>query len=191
MKLKTLLLTLLLSLSLSSAASSNPYIIDINKARQAAEQGDAESQYQLGEFYDKYVWFYDDADSNSIEVRQWIDKVKNLSPSNQSAIAHKWYEKAAKQGHMLGQVRTGFSYDGWGALRSPVKKAYWLEKAAEQGHIRSQEVTGYAYLDGYGVTKNLSKAKFWLEKAHNSGNLDEYSIDFLKERWNDNELWKY
>ena len=75
--------------------------IEIEKYRQAAEQGDAEAQYQLGlvyceEFREQAV---DDSVHPLLYPRPRLDF--NIPPD--STLALRWFQEAAKQGHAKAQ----------------------------------------------------------------------------------------
>lgn len=77
-----------------------------------AEQGDAEAQFALGEYY------YHAAEDGAQDYEQAVY----------------WYRKAAEQGHASAQARLGyFYYTGWGVPRDYDLSASWYRKAAEQG----------------------------------------------------------
>jgi len=81
-------------------------------AEKAAEQGDADAQFDLG-----YMYF-----------------VSKGVPEN-DAEAIKWWRKAAEQGHADAQYELGVAYaNGWGVPEDKAEALKWWRKAAEQGH---------------------------------------------------------
>lgn len=83
----------------------------------AANQGNADAQYNLG------VMYY-----NSYGVAQ--DKTK----------AVQWYTKAAEQGHAKAQYDLGLMYYiGDGVAQDEKKAIEWLTKVAEQGNKDAQK----------------------------------------------------
>jgi len=79
--------------------------------QKAAEQGDADAQFNLGVRY-----------GCGRGVRQ--DDVE----------ATRWYRKAAEQGYSDAQLSLGFMYvNGRGVKQDDVQAARWYRKAAEQG----------------------------------------------------------
>ena len=77
-----------------------------------AEQGDVESQYQLGAAY-----------------------VAGEGVAKDYNEAIKWWRKAAEQGHAKSQSLLGFAYaTGEGVTKDGKEAVKWLRKAAEQGH---------------------------------------------------------
>ncbi len=84
---------------------------DIDRLRQAADQGDAEAQNKLG-----YMYFTGEG----------------VAKNDQEAV--KWFRKAAEQGHAKAQFNLGLSYSkGEGVQEDDQKAIMWYQKAAEQG----------------------------------------------------------
>ncbi|MBJ7592575.1 sel1 repeat family protein [Aeromonas veronii] len=80
----------------------------------AAEQGDANAQYNLGSMY------FD---------------VRGVSQDYKQAVA--WYRKAAEQGHAKAQLNIGFMYaNGIGVSQDYKQAVAWYRKAAEQGNAK-------------------------------------------------------
>ena len=105
--------------------------------QQAAEQGDANAQCNLGAFY-----------------LQGLGVPKNL----QEAV--KWYRKAADQGNASAQCNLAGCYEnGIGVTKNFQEAVKWYQKAAEQGHAKSKYFLGLCYYRGRGVTRDIQKAK--------------------------------
>ncbi len=81
--------------------------------------------------------------------------------------AYYWYQKAAKQGHLIAQNNIGvFHEQGLGnARKSTVIAAIWYEKSAELGYPYAQYNLGMLYKDGRGVKKSKNDAIYWLQIA--------------------------
>ena len=91
------------------------FAANIDELKKAAEQGDAQAQYNLGVCY---------ANGNGVE--------KNLSE------AVKWWRKAAEQGFAQAQFNLGVCYDfGKGVEKNPTEAVKWYRKAAEQGYANA------------------------------------------------------
>ena len=115
---------------------------------QAAEQGHASAQNDLGVCYDAGYGVPED-DSKAVE----------------------WYRKAAEQGYAEAQNSLGLCYyNGDGVTKDYTKAVEWFRKAAEQGNARAQYNLGLCYRNGYGVPKDDSKAVEWDRKAAEQGN---------------------
>lgn len=113
--------------------------------RKAAEQGNADAQYQLGLIYEK--GFGDEIHYNFLEAEAWI-------------------RKAAEQGNVDAQYHLGQAYEQ-GAQEQEVVE--WYYKAANQGHEKACFVLGKAYLHGHchsvKLTQDYKKAFKYLAKA--------------------------
>ena len=91
---------------------------------QAAIQGDASAQYNLG-----FIYF------NAVGADQDYEEA-----------AH-WYTLAAMQDHTKAQYVLGMLYTaGWGVERSHEKAAHWYTLAALQGHAKAQYELGRMHL---------------------------------------------
>ena len=96
---------------------------NIERVRQAAEQGDAEAQVSLGTMYSQGIGMPED-----------------------DREAAKWYRKAAEQGMALAQASLGLMYaQGDGVPEDDREAAKWYRKAAEQGMAGAQSSLGFMY----------------------------------------------
>lgn len=112
----------------------------------AAEQGNAEAQYQLGNLYEN----------------------SNLPKDYKAAVS--WYHKAAQQGSAKAQARLGFFYSkGIGVPKNMNEALLWSGKAAFQGNADAQAWIGSIYESGDGVPRNGNLARGWLTKASAQG----------------------
>ena len=116
----------------------------------AAEQGDADAQYNLGCCYDE---------GNGVK-------------QDYGQAVH-WYRKAAEQGHADAQNNLGCSYrDGEGVKQDYSQAVHWYRKAAEQGHADAQYYLGECYHEGDGVSQDYSQAVYWYRKAAEQDDAD-------------------
>lgn len=84
----------------------------LEQTKNAAEQGDASAQYNLGLRY-----------------------VDGRGVAKDSAEAAKWFRKAADQGNANGQFELGYMYEnGKGVAKDEVEAVKWYQKAAAQGN---------------------------------------------------------
>ena len=122
----------------------------------AAEQGDADAQYNLGMLYDDGVNVPQDA-----------------------AKAAKWFRRAAEQGHVAAQSKLGVMYekgrngvpqDSSGVPQDSTESARWFRRAAEQGHVAAQSRLGFKYADGEGVPQDAVQAYAWFSIVAGQGN---------------------
>ena len=120
---------------------------EVSKYIKAAEQGDADAQFNLGVMYDK-----------GQEVAQDYSQAAD------------WYRKAAEQGNANAQYNLGVMYlNGQGVPKDDSQAANWFRKAAEQGSANSQYNLGYMYRNGQGVPQDDSQAANWYRKAAEQG----------------------
>ena len=117
---------------------------EIAAIRDKAEDGDANSQYELGE-----VFF-----------------AGTCVRLNNSA-GMDWMRKSAEQGDARAQSILGWGYSmgAYGVTYNAELAKKWTLKAAEQGDIRSQKQLAYAYLAGrWGLDKDIKKSVYWYQK---------------------------
>jgi|GEM_PF-683324 len=108
----------------------------------AANQGNAEAQYQLGNLYEN-----------------------SQLPKDYKAAAN-WYLKSAQQGSAKAQARLGMFYsNGLGVAQNPNEAILWSGKAALQGNADAQYWFGLGYMQGKRAPKNAQLAMGWLSKA--------------------------
>ena len=115
--------------------------------RKAADQGNTEAQYLLGE-----CCFY----GNGLEENE------------EEAV--KWWLKAAKKGHAESQFWLGNCYYmGQGVEENLKEAAKWYQAAAEQGHAQAQTLLGALYSFGSGVEQDQETAVKWWKAAAEQG----------------------
>ena len=117
--------------------------------RKAAEQSDADAQFNLGLVY----------------------AIGYGGEPKSSATAVTWYSKAADQGHANAQFNLGFMYSiGEGVPKDSAEAVKWYRKAAEQGDAAAQLFLGLMYYNGDGVLKDRVQAHMWFNIAGANGN---------------------
>ena len=123
--------------------------------RMAAEQGDADAQFNLG-------WRYDCGDGVEKNPKKAVEL----------------YRKAADQGHAGAQNNLGMCYlEGNGVEKNPEKAVELFRKAADQDEAYAQNNLGECFLGGYGVEKNPEKAVECFRKAAKQDNVDaQYNL---------------
>ena len=113
-----------------------------NWFEKAANQGNAEAQYQLGYLYEQ----------------SQLPKDYKVSAS--------WYQKAAQSGSAKAQARLGVFYaEGMGVKKSPNEALLWIGKSALQGNSDAQFSLGLMYTIGENLPKNNKLALGWMTKA--------------------------
>jgi TPR repeat protein len=115
------------------------------KLKEAAQQGDLNSQHDLAAFYA-------------------TDELLGLK---NEAEAVKWYSKAAEQGHALSQYDLGFMLLlGEGTKKDVAKGLWWMEQAVANGWEDAARLLSDVYTRGlFDVEPNSDKAAYWNEKA--------------------------
>ena len=85
---------------------------------------------------------------NTNSIEDWVEKGDMFFGNYDYGQAFYWYEKAAKNGSISGQVALGYMYlRGYGMDKRDYKQArYWCGKAAEQGSPKGQAGVAEVYL---------------------------------------------
>ena len=151
--------------------------------RLAAEQGDAEAQFNLGVRYfhgrgvpediqEAIRWVRLAAEQGHAEARISLgalyDEGRGVPRDHEEAV--RWYRLAAEQGHPEAQFNLGVSYDkGEGVARDPHEAARWYRRAAEQGNPEAQFNLDVSYDEGAGVPQDHVEAVRWYRLAAGAG----------------------
>ena len=101
-----------------------------------------------------------------VQVGENYEAGKGVAQDYQQAAV--WYQKAANQGNIPGELHLAELYrDGGGKVfpRDPAKSAQWYLKAADQGDVGAQGTMGMLYTLGVGVPQSDVEAYFWLDLA--------------------------
>jgi hypothetical protein len=172
-------------------------VVEIESLMNAAEGGDMDAQYNLGERYyngdgveedDGKAFFWT---SKAALMGQHRDAQKLLGDMYLSGHgvdeditqAAYWYTMAGDQGDLESQYNLGSMYfDGNGVPESKKLAAFWWERAADQGDAEAQYRLGYLYMAGEGVEKNPTKAVSLVKSAASQGY--EQAIKLMEELGN-------
>ena len=129
------------------AMYNKKYSDAVSYYKQAADQGYAPAQNQLG-------WCYE----------------KGYGVQQNYTEAAKWYKKAADQGYALSQANLGWFYEeGNGVIQDYTSAAAWYRKAAERGNATAQNNLALLYEYGKGVEQDYDEAVKWFELAAAKG----------------------
>ena len=155
----------------------------VKRYRKAAEQGDANAQFNLGlmyaqgqgvtQNYKEAVKWYTKAAEQGVAAAQsnlgvMYDQGQGVTQNYREAV--KRYRKAAEQGVAAAQYNLGVRYDqGQGVTQNYKEAVKWYTKAANQGFAFAQAKLGFMYDQGRGVTQNYKEAVKWYTKAANQG----------------------
>ena len=133
----------------------------------AADAGDANAMYRLGNIY-----------------------YSGTGASVNYSQAIKWYKKAADAGNTYAMCSFAEMYrDGNGVVKDSQLALKWFEKAAGAGNTYAMYFLAVMYRDGEGVVKDGDLALEWFEKAAHAG--DEYAMyaiaDIYRYRYDDDQ----
>ena len=161
--------------------------------RKAAEQGDADAQYNLGRCYyygeglekdisQSIYWYCESAEQGYTTAQSQCNlgvcyqNGEGISKDFHQAVF--WYRKAAEQGHANAQNNLGWCYqNGEGISKDFHQAVFWYRKAAEQGHANAQNNLGWCYQNGKGISRDFHQAVFWYRKAAEQGDADaQYNL---------------
>lgn len=156
---------------------------DIASIRKAAEQGEAESQYNLGhmcyrgegvaqDYKQAAEWFRRAAEQGDagaeINLGYMYYNGQGVPLDDNQAL--KWFRKAAEQGIVMAQVNLGYMcYKGQGGHQDYKQAVVWYRKAAEQGEAMAQVNLGFMFYKGQGVSQDYTQAVTWYRKAAEQG----------------------
>lgn len=113
-----------------------------------ANNGDADAQWWIGNFYEEGYGGVERNDS----------------------AAFAWYKKSADQGYAKSQAKLAFFHENGIATSQDDWEAFTLyKKAADQGLPSAQISVGQCYELGKGVTQDLLKARDWYKRAIDNG----------------------
>ena len=152
--------------------------------RTAAENGDAEAQYQLGLMYRRGLgvpkndaqaapWYHLAAEQGHAEARLELDALYYTGPDALEASdfeALMLYRQAAEQGDATAQSSLGWMYyRGQCGPQNYSEAAAWFRRAAEQGNVNGQYGLGVIYLNVEGVAQDDAEAGVWFRRAAEQG----------------------
>ena len=169
----------------------------------AANKGDKEAQYQLGQCYD----LGEGCKSNKKEALKWYKKASEQGQAEaQNRLAEfyyngigikknekealTWYKKAAQNGNVSAQLQLGYWYEkGINVQKNEMEAFNWYFKASQSGDKSAQWLVGVCYENGIGVTRNIGEAIKWYEKSANQGYHSAISyLTFLQDNYKINSI---
>ena len=177
--MKKLLLLLLLTTNITII---NVCSADLKKAIEADKKG---------EYAAALIEFTTHAEQGNAEAQGWLGEyyLHGLGVTEDLKTAKKWFTLAAKQGDAESQRWLGEIYY-FGDDRLPIRlktSKKWFTLAAEQGHAKAQFWLGYMHLEGEGEPIDLKTAKKWLTLAANQDRVDaQYELGEIY--WKENDL---
>lgn len=160
---------------------------------QAAHQGYAKAQYQLGWMcYEgrgncqALDWFQKAAKQGHLKAQsllaRWYLEGKNI-PQNFAQAAF-WARKAAQQGDAQAQnILAGLYYEGKGLPQEIALATYWVTHSARGGYLEAQNNLGQLYYQGKGVPQDFNQAAYWFAQAAQQGHSSAQSyLKWMKEQ---------
>jgi localization factor PodJL len=155
---------------------------------QAANGGDADAAYEVGERY----LMGRGVDTNLAEALKWFEKAvakgspaaafrlgmayeKGQGVTKDRARARTNYVLAADSGHLkaMHNLAVLMVEDGAASKKPDYASAIpWFRKAAERGLRDSQYNLGVIYARGMGASQNLAESFLWFSLAANQGDVD-------------------
>lgn len=141
----------------------------------AAEQNEAEAQFNMGLLYERG----DGVDADAATALSWYKKAAaqkhapaqtrlgwlaehGVLMAKNEVQAAQFYEKAAKWGYADAQFNLAALLDEQGKYAAA---ALWYERAGKQNHAKSLYNLAILYQDGKGVSKNQTKVHELLKQA--------------------------
>ena len=147
--------------------------LDLQRYRKAAEQGEPEAQYQLGNLYARGLgvarnyteaakWYRLAADQGYAPAQHWLGHLYARGQGLETAHAEAPEPLATEPGKTVpGQQ---------GLWSDAAEAAKWWRKAAEQGDAGAQFDLGWLYAHGRGVETNYAQAVAWYRRSAEQGN---------------------
>lgn len=146
-----------------------------------AQDGDIESQYDLGMIYIRRKYYNNGIkwiEQAAVRGHSWakyqLGKIYKLGLGVQIDLSasEMWFQKAANEGVEPAQYETGLIYKNrHNAVDYKIAKG-WFQKAAEQGSVAAQFELGYYYFRGPPEEKDYVLAYKWLYLSVTSGALN-------------------
>ncbi len=150
----------------------------------AAEQGDAEAQFNLGYMYaigegvpqndqEAAKWNRLSAEQGDAYAQSLLGYMYRMGAGVPQSYqeAAKWFRLSAEQGNASAQFNLGFMYaNGEGVPQSNQEAVKWYRLSAEQGFAWAQFNLGHMYRKGEGVPQNYQEAAKWYLLSAEQGN---------------------
>ena len=150
---------------------------------EAASQGHADAQYELGccyaegkgvaqDYAEAVVWWHKAAEHCVAMAQSELGYcyAEGKGVEQDYTVAASWWSFAAENGIAEAQYELGCCYaEGRGGEQDCAQAAYWWSEAAEQGMPQAQYELGRCYAEGIGVTQNFNEAAYWWSVAAEQG----------------------
>ena len=152
----------------------------LREFREAADQGHAKAQFELGLMYERGSgvpkdpaeaarWFKKAAAQGLDIAQKALGRVEEF-PAQAETPALREIRRLAELGDANAQINLSAMYAQGQGVPTDIKiAAKWLQLAAKQGHADAQSRLGVIYEHGKGVWKNYKIALKWYRKAAEQG----------------------
>lgn len=152
--------------------------------KQAAEQGDAEAQFEVGRMYAEGIgrkkdcyeaveWYQMAVKQNNANAKAWLSDLYIIGCGVELDYdkALKLIRESVSQGNAYGMNNLGYMYNqGYGVVKNNTEAVKWYRKSAELGDATGMSSLGYMYLHGEGVSINYSEALKYYRMSADKGN---------------------
>lgn len=156
--------------------------MDFSEMKAAAELGDPESQFKMGNFFSN-----EGATQNFVEAKKWLVQAAAkghgeagyylgsmaLSGAEQEkdyAEASKWFLESARNGYSKGCTGLGILWaNGLGVKQDYSEAKTWLLKGAERGDNEAAIQLGLLAQNGVAGPRSSDEARKWFERARELG----------------------
>lgn len=180
-----------------STPPNAPPSADSNSLLAAAAAGDAQAQFNLGNYYftARYVtlnyaqalsWYRKSAAQGFAPAQNQLGGMyqNNFGLPQNYKSAVNYYRLAANQGYALAEYHLAGMYKAGLSVHRDYKQAFnWYSKAADQNLADAEEEVGYFYQAGLGVKRDYAQAIAWYTRAANHGDHDaENQLGFMAEQ---------
>ena len=149
----------------------------------AAELGNSEAQYYLGECYyngrgvtqvdtEAIMWYRKAAEQGHAiaQCNLGLCYEKGNGVKQDYIEAFKWYRKSAEQGYAIAQCNLGLCYYYGKKIPQNCDEVFkWYSKSADQGYAVAQNNLGNSYENGQGVAQDYAEAAKWYRKSAEQG----------------------
>jgi TPR repeat protein len=171
----------------------------LSQLQEAAAQGKADAQFDLGFGYAKGLgvtrddavarhWFELAAAQGIPKAQYWmgvmLERGRGGPRSYEDAL--QWFKRSAAQGFSPAEVALGRFYGrGLGVPRDPQQRTDWFRRAAEHGNPVGEWAIGNFYQFGDGMDKDIVAARQWYLRAADQGFLlAEVRLGLMSEHGN-------
>lgn len=180
-----------------STPTNSPLGSDPNSLLAAANGGDAQAQFALGNYYfnpryvtldyaDAVSWYRKSAAQGYAPAQDQLGNMaeNNLGLPRDYKSAANYYRLAANQGYALAEYHLASMYRvGYPYVHRDYKQAFsWYKKAADQNLADAEEEVGYFYQCGLAVKRDYAQAMAWYSRSANDGNSNaENQLGYMAE----------